>query len=267
MNEGICSPFDNTTPVMERSVHASLDPCPHAHLPLVQVTSHSPAESTTGPTAATSVTNGRDSKPWQLRQTAGNMRCSDERLQTENSVLREPEIRTPRVAKSEWFPRPAERQRAFPVVGKDERSMLPHLPTSSVALTPHALSHIGPSQARHASSEFGGSFTKPPYEGGCEWQLIKAASPLIAPDVRTRSPEAKTGMLQLVSKPSNIWAYASCSLDSELEWQAWGKPPKVIAPNRRCRTLAWNQDGPRVHLQAQLCSSRFVSPPDQIVRS
>ena len=132
MNEGICSPFDNTTPVMEKSAHASLDPLPHARLPLIQGTSHSPAESTTGPTTATSVTNSRDSKPRQLRQTAGNIRCSDEHLQTENkeSVLKELIVSAPRAPEGEWSSVPIEQQPAFPIVGINEMGALQHLSVS-----------------------------------------------------------------------------------------------------------------------------------------
>ena len=112
------------------------------------------------------------------------------------------------------------------------------MPTSSVALTPHALLHIGPSQALHASqpnAEFSGLRMKSPYEGECEWRpTTKVTNLSNIPSVKLRSPEAKTGVLQLVLRLGDIWVSAVCLLGSKLECQAWCKPPYAMLSSRRC---------------------------------
>ncbi|KAF8341845.1 hypothetical protein F5887DRAFT_919024 [Amanita rubescens] len=190
---------------LEARTTLTLSPCRTKGVKL----SHSSPEATLelpDSSLGTSVTDGRDLKPRQLGQAVEAIRCSDECLKTEDSVLEESVI-APRVLKNEWAPGPDEGQPvSWKVVSKTEmRSACLHSPVTSAALTPFALLPAFLSQALPSSllsSELSGFLTKSSGEGDCEWRHNKVANSPNNPGVGTQSPESKIRVVTLVSKPS-----------------------------------------------------------------
>ena len=159
------------------------------------------AHKLTGSIIIASVMDSLDSKPRQLRQAVEAIRCSEEHLQTEDSVSKGPVMYAPRISEGGWLPGPAERQCAFlvihalrviggewflgptgqqpvsPVVNKNKTRVLLCLPSLPVALTPIDLPPVIFSQALHASqpnTEFSGLCMKSPYEGDCKDLLLRS---------------------------------------------------------------------------------------------
>ncbi|KAF8338573.1 hypothetical protein F5887DRAFT_1077669 [Amanita rubescens] len=190
---------------LEARTTLTLSPCRTKGVKL----SHSSPEATLelpDSSLGTSVTDGRDLKPRQLGQAVEAIRCSDECLKTEDSVLEESVI-APRVLKNEWAPGPDEGQPvSWKVVSKTEmRSACLHSPVTSAALTPFALLPAFLSQALPSSllsSELSGFLTKSSGEGDCEWRHNKVTNSPNNLGVGTQSPESKIRVVTLVSKPS-----------------------------------------------------------------
>ena len=56
-----------------------------------------------------------------------------------------------------------------------------------------------------SSHELDGLIAESPKNGDCKWQPAKVTNSTNCLDVETRSPESQTGILQLVSRPGDIW--------------------------------------------------------------
>ncbi|KAF8332546.1 hypothetical protein F5887DRAFT_1080692 [Amanita rubescens] len=215
---------------LEARTMLTLPPCRTKGVKL----SHSSPEATLelpDSSLGTSVTDGQDLKP---RQAVKAVRCADERLKTEESVLEESVMPAPRVIKSEWAP---EGQPVSWAVSKIEtRSACLRSPVTSAALTPFAplpafLSQALPSSL--LSPELSGFLMKSPGEGDCKWRPIKAANSPNNPGVGMQSPESKTSVLTLVSKPNIAGVPSPRFLSDEHKWRACCKPPNTVASAQR----------------------------------
>ena len=111
-------------------------------------------------------------------------------------------------------------------------------PVASVALTPLTLLPAflsGTLRTSQLNTEFGGLCMKSPYEGNCKWRPpTKATNSSNIPGIESHLLETKTGVLQLVSKPGDIWESAAYFLSGEFEWQARCRPPNAVASNQHC---------------------------------
>ena len=99
-------------------------------------------------------------------------------------------------------------------------------PVASVALTPFKPLPAFLSQAHYTSQpsyKLVGLLARYPGQGDCKWRPIKIASLMNVLNIGMRSPETKTGILQLVSRPGDVWTSVSCSLSAEFEWRACWK--------------------------------------------